>query len=197
MSQEIVFESFQSIARLSRDVVVTEKIDGTNAQVFIADDGTIMAGSRNRWLGLDKTEDAFGFGRWVKEHEEELRTMGPGRHFGEWWGAGIQRKYNTGEKRFSLFNVGRWSDNPEERGIDQATGQPRAARPACCFLVPVLYRGPFDTAKIDAVMNDLEETGSIAAPGFMRPEGIVVWHEHARTLFKKTIGDDGHKGARG
>lgn len=196
MNTEPAFESFQSIARLSRNVVVTEKIDGCNVQVFIAEDGTVKAGSRNRWLGLEKTEDQFGFCRWVKDHEDELRALGPGRHFGEWWGAGIQRKYGMSEKRFSLFNVARWSDDQEERGVDPATWLPRPPRPACCHVVPVLYRGPFDTATVDRALAFLALNGSRAAPGFTDPEGIVVWHEAARVLFKKTLGGDGHKGAR-
>jgi hypothetical protein len=186
------FESFASIARLSRTVVVTEKIDGTNAQVFISDDGQVRAGSRNRWLGLEKTEDAFGFARWAKEHEEELRQLGPGRHFGEWWGAGIQRRYGLTEKRFSLFNVARWSDDP----IARDPGEPIPARPACCHVVPVLYRGVFDLASIDGILERLKLGGSIAAPGFMKPEGVVIWHEAARVLFKKTLDGDGHKGQR-
>jgi hypothetical protein len=189
------FESFESIARLSRTCSVTEKIDGTNGQVFVADDGLVMAGSRNRWLGLEKTEDAFGFARWVKDHEDELRTgLGPGRHFGEWWGAGIQRRYGLAEKRFSLFNAARWSDDPAKRGVDPATGEPRPPRPACCHVVPVLYEGIFDTAAIDEVLTKLGTDGSTASPGFMKPEGIVIWHEAARKLFKKTLGGDGHKG---
>jgi hypothetical protein len=62
-----------------------------------------------------------------EEHRDDLLTLGPGRHFGEWWGAGIQRRYGLTEKRFSLFNVTRWGE----------------ARPACCHVVPTLYRGPF------------------------------------------------------
>ncbi len=192
-----LFESFASIARLSRDVVVTEKIDGTNGQIYISPDGPVFAGSRNRWLGTEKNDDAFGFGRWVKEHEDELRAgLGAGRHFGEWWGAGIQRRYGLDEKRFSLFNAARWSDDPGERGVDPETGLARPPRPDCCHVVPVLYRGAFDTALIDGLLANLESTGSKAAPGFMKPEGVVVWHEHARVMFKKTLGDDGHKGAR-
>ena len=42
------FQNFPKMARLTRDVIVTEKIDGTNAQVFIAENGTLMAGSRTR-----------------------------------------------------------------------------------------------------------------------------------------------------
>ena len=35
------FQEFPKMARLTREVIVTEKIDGTNAQVFIAEDGTV------------------------------------------------------------------------------------------------------------------------------------------------------------
>lgn len=174
------FEGFPSISRLSRECMITEKIDGTNAQVYVGEDGVVLAGSRNRWLGLEKTEDAFGFARWVKAHEEELRVgLGIGRHFGEWWGAGIQRRYGLAEKRFSLFNATRWTDD---------------VRPSCCHVVPVLYQGPFSTDFVDAALRELGTSGSAAAPGFMDPEGVVVWHESARVLFKKTLGDDGHRG---
>ena len=44
------FEPFVKIARLSREIIITEKIDGTNAQVFIDEAGNIFAGSRTRWL---------------------------------------------------------------------------------------------------------------------------------------------------
>ena len=37
------FEGFPKIARLSREIVVTEKIDGTNARVCITEDGRIFA----------------------------------------------------------------------------------------------------------------------------------------------------------
>jgi len=170
------FEGFPKIARLSREVIVTEKIDGTNAQVFVADDGTVRAGSRNRWI--EPGDDGFGFAAWVKAHADELRELGPGRHFGEWWGSGIQRRYGLtgGDKRLSLFNVSRWGDTD--------------ARPTCCSVVPVLYQGPFDTAAIDAALEDLRINGSRAAPGFMRPEGIIVFHTAGNVGFKKTLDKD-------
>ena len=79
------FKGFPKMARLSREIIVTEKIDGTNAQVFITDDGDVMAGSRTRWIYPG--DDNFGFAAWVQEHRDELLTLGPGQHFGEWWGA--------------------------------------------------------------------------------------------------------------
>lgn len=183
------FAEFPSIARLSREIVITEKIDGTNAQVHITEDGRLYAGSRTRWITPEA--DNFGFARWVQEHLAELMELGPGSHFGEWWGAGIQRKYGLNHKRFSLFNVGRWIECESRR-----TDEKQSVVPPCCCVVPVLWRGVFSTQQIDAILNGLEHDGSSAAPGFMQPEGIVIYHEKSRTLFKKTIGDDGHKGAR-
>jgi hypothetical protein len=39
-------------------------------------------------------------------------------------------------------------------------------------------------------MNTLKETGSIAAPGFMNPEGIVIFHTKGNLGFKKTFEKD-------
>ncbi len=174
------FVPFQKIGRLSREIVITEKIDGTNGVIQIGEDGSILAGSRSRWLGKDG--DNFGFGRWVEEHRDELIAgLGVGRHFGEWWGQGIQRKYGLTEKRWSLFNTSKWSDD--------------SVRPKCCHVVPVLWNGDFDTSEINRVMGLLAATGSQASPGFMRPEGIVIYHAQANVLFKKTFDkDDAGKG---
>jgi hypothetical protein len=166
------FVEFPKIARLSRETIVTEKIDGTNAQVHITEDGRIYAGSRSRWLTPE--DDNHGFAAWVHAHTPDLLALGPGSHFGEWWGAGIRRGYGLREKRFSLFNVDRWNVN----------------RPACCEVVPVLYRGDFDTAQVQLALENLRIGGSRAAPGFMNPEGVVVFHLAGRVGFKKTIHKD-------
>lgn len=166
------FVEFPKMPRLSREVVVTEKIDGTNSQVYITDDGDLFVGSRNRWITTQS--DNFEFAAWAHAHKDELLQLGPGAHFGEWWGAGIQRRYGLSEKRFSLFNVDRWGE----------------ARPACCHVVPVLYRGNFDTSAIDACLERLRENGSVASPGFMNPEGVVVFHIAGRVGFKKTLHKD-------
>jgi hypothetical protein len=36
------FTAFPKMARLQREVLISEKIDGTNAQVYITDDGKIL-----------------------------------------------------------------------------------------------------------------------------------------------------------
>lgn len=170
------FVEFPKIARLSREIIITEKIDGTNGVVFVSEDGgTVLAGSRSQWL---VGSDNFGFAKWVAENADELRRLGPGRHYGEWWGSGIQRGYGLpkGEKRFSLFNVSRWGDD--------------TARPACCHVVPTLYVGNFSTQTIQDMLDDLAVRGSQAAPGFMKPEGVVIFHPQGNVGFKKTIERD-------
>lgn len=167
------FAPFPKIPRLFRDVVITEKIDGTNASVLVTEDGDVQAASRTRWISPDS--DNFGFAAWVREHEEDLRVgLGPGHHFGEWWGRGIQRGYGLDHKRFSLFNVKKWGE----------------ARPACCHVVPVIWVGTFSTVAAGSALADLQHGGSRAAPGFMKPEGIVVFHTAGSVLFKATIERD-------
>jgi hypothetical protein len=183
------FKEFASIARLSRGMVVTEKIDGTNAQVHITEDGRLFAGSRNRWIVPEA--DNFGFAAWVRDHADELRTLGPGSHYGEWWGSGIQRGYGLekGEKRFSLFNVARWADDRDREKYP-------TDRPACCGVVPVLATEGFSTSRVDELLDGLAQYGSLAAPGFLQPEGVIVYHVASGQLFKKTLDkNDGHKGA--
>lgn len=195
------FITFPKIARYSREVIVTEKIDGTNACAFIGDNGEVLTGSRSRWITPD--DDNFGFAQWAEDHREELLTLGPGRHFGEWWGSGIQRGYGLpkGERRFSLFNVLRWCQHGESPQ-QIPTADPRIVKvqdvlPPCVGLVPVLWRGMFDELNVNRIMSELSAGGSHAAPGFGRPEGIVIFHVAGNVGFKKTLDKDGElKGKR-
>lgn len=188
------FLEFPKMARLSREVVITEKIDGTNAQVVITEDGQLLMGSRTQWITPEN--DNYGFAKWANENKDELLKLGTGRYFGEWWGSGIQRGYGLqkGEKRFSLFNTIRWAlfGTQPQRIITQ---DPRIEKyqevlPSCCGLVPVLYKGIFDTNIVDDVLQQLKEQGSAASKGFMRPEGVVVFHTAGNVGFKKTIDKD-------
>lgn len=182
------FVEFPKMARLSREVIVSEKIDGTNAQIYIElavaippelilaeqNGYALVAGSRTRWI--TPKDDNFGFASWAQANADELFKLGVGRHFGEWFGSGIQRGYGLKEKRLALFNVSRWDDP--------------ATRPACCHVVPTLWRGNFSDLNADLVLGELALFGSQAVPDFMKPEGIVVFHVAAGIGFKKTIEKD-------
>lgn len=206
------FKSWPKIARLAREVVCTEKIDGTNAAIHIerlkfGATGTleIRPGDVVDWLDGEATflrltaqsrtrlitvaDDNHGFARWVADNAAAIAaTLGEGIHYGEWWGYKINRGYGLakGDKRFSLFNTERWShlDGSQVPGL---------------WTVPVLATGllwdedgdPFgmDDPVTDAVLT-LREGGSVAAPGYDRPEGIVVFHTAGRVMFKYTLDGD-------
>ena len=153
---QMPFPKFGSIARLNREVVLTEKIDGTNALVQITrvplgtsidfsippfirawiDDSELDESGMptyelilrvgSRSRWLSTTDDNFNFAKWVKTNAQELLKLGVGNHYGEWYGQGIQRNYGLTHKRFALFNVSKWGDSD--------------VRPACCDVVPVLSR---------------------------------------------------------
>ena len=195
-----LFKPWPKIPRLNSECVITEKIDGTNAQILIldkriddvdvaamggqyveTDDGYVFAFSRKKqiWPGSDN----FGFASWVYENAQEIESvLGFGRHYGEWWGQGVQRGYGLKEKRFSLFDSHNydWLNVPEERkeyGVESNL-----------FSVPLLWRGKFSFEALEECLIVLREEGSIAAPGYDRPEGLVVHFRDAHQNFK-VIGD--------
>lgn len=181
----IEFQPWPSIARINRDCVITEKIDGSNAAIVITEEDEFATQSRKRIITPE--DDNFGFARWAHERKEELiKILGPGRHFGEWWGSGIQRGYGIpkGEKRFSLFNTPRWRDTelPHELGL---------------YMVPELFAGHFTTSNIELTKADLWNRGSVASPGFSSPEGIVVFHTASRTAYKSTFDECDEYGFNG
>ncbi len=188
------FKPFSKIPRLYSECRITEKIDGTNACVEVVGCGelgfAVAACSRTRrlvtigpamepeWHQRDsrgRPVDNYGFGAWVVANAIELTKLGPGRHFGEWWGQGIQRGYGLSEKRFSAF----W--------------RPETA-PECVRKVPVLFEGPFEYSHLVSVGHELNINGSLAASGFMRPEGVVVTFK-AGPSFKVILNGDDAKRA--
>ncbi len=172
------FRGFPKIPRLRREILITEKIDGTNGCVVVDENGDVTAQSRNR--AITPAADNAGFAKWVEQNKTVLAEgLGAGYHFGEWWGVGIQRGYGLRERRFSLFNVTRWEDALTMELIDVGVDT-----------VPALLSGPMSDDTIESALNILREEGSIAAPGYMKPEGIVVFHKQSGHLYKVLLEND-------
>ena len=209
------FRKYPSIPRYRKDIQVTEKIDGTNAAVLITDTAEytyeeykqvpeeeisssgpsyrVQAQSRSRIITPGKKTDNHGFAAWTYANAEALAALlGPGCHYGEWWGSGINRGYGlkNGEKHFTLFNRDRYAD---------LEPTPLLSR------VPLLYEGPASYRAgghlVDAVeftMANLKLTGSKTpfASGYDNPEGVVVFHTASRNLYKVTYEYDEGKWTR-
>jgi RNA ligase-like protein len=246
------FQEWPKIGRLNRDILVTEKLDGTNAAIGIVEEAVQVAPptlepgvftdlgtfkmvtrvyAQSRTRIITPLDDNAGFAAWVEKNQEVLiRTLGPGLHFGEWWGVSIGRGYGMSERRFSLFNTARWTKPEGAAALEQARKEGVAI-----YTVPVLYNGPWTgmlgyidgTQEIapeatalpwlvldeaqkwpevegqqnprprfapNFILEWLARVGSQAAPGFMKPEGIVVYHRGSDALFKATIeNDEKHK----
>lgn len=188
-----MFKAWPKIPRLTNEIYhISEKIDGTNAAIIIqplphisegkeptypqplytfytetADAYGVWAQSRTRLITPE--DDNFGFAKWVKENADTLiKDLGPGYYYGEWWGSGINRGYGLDHKRFSLFNPTKQS--------------------SVCYNVPILC-----SCEQYALMSDINacittlKDGSVAAPGYMRPEGLVLYAEQAKTYWKVII----------
>jgi len=198
------FVEWPKTNRLFRDVVVTEKLDGTNSAIHISAlpdlepplwdewspeactlivDGiryVISAQSRRRVIAPGS--DNYGFAAWVYDNAETLVGMlGEGLHFGEWWGQGIQRRYGRPYKTFSLFNTERWKIAGHEEGEEISVGA------GAVSAVPVLYEGVFSEGQIRAALTRLRDGGSVAAPGFLDPEGVCIFHTQTRNVMKVTL----------
>lgn len=196
----IEFKAWPKVPRLFRDVVITEKIDGTNAAVVIekhdkewgligdafaavlGKDGNFYAvGAQSRTRLISPEQDNHGFAVWVLNNAAALvEVLGEGTHYGEWWGSGINRGYGApkGEKYFSLFNTSRWGEALTDQWPEELD------------VVPVLYEGEFFHGAVQDALSTLRKGGSFARPGFFRPEGIVLFHKAANQMFKVTLEND-------
>ncbi len=164
------FKSWPKTPRFNAfNIQVTEKIDGTNACIYVGADGEFHCQSRSKIITPD--DDNYGFARWAYERKDELMKLGHGYHFGEWYGNGIQRRYSLPEKRFALFN----------------TFRPQESLPDGVSIVPVLYNGLFDMEKLTEIEHNLKTTGSVAAPGFMDVEGFVIYFYTSKERVKWII----------
>lgn len=180
-----MFTPMESIPRRSKDIVITEKIDWTNASVIVDEFGNVSAGSKNRIISIDN--DNYWFARWVDQNKEQLKLLGEWCHRWEWRWQGIQDWYTMDRKIFSLFAVHRWGDG--------------MLRPVCCDVVPILYSWENRPWVIQETMEALLSTGSVAAKkygvSFYKPEGVVIYHTASKQLYKKTFDNDAWKRTKG
>ena len=147
------------------EVVVTEKLHGTNGRFVVDADGRLHVGSHRTWKQVDGTTV------WARVAEQYGLREKLARHpglvfFGEVYGSGVQdMTYGHAGGRLSLafFDV-----------FDSVTGDYLSHGAAETMLgelalptVPVLYRGPLDVALLSRLAEEDSVHGGIR-------EGVVV-----------------------
>ena len=154
---------------LFRDVTISEKIDGTNAQVFVvAEDrgrrqpGRGLGGSlRKRTTSVSRRGSPIMLTSCASSAQDVISA--------EWYGRGIQRRYGLQDRRFALFN--------------SCTDGPRSARRAAA-IVPVLTTRTMGADVVSECLETLRSGGSLARSGFHAPGGIVIYHHASGGMFR-------------
>lgn len=195
-------------------MTISEKIDGSNAAVIVTlavegveayednlqalgavavvrfDNMTFLVGAQSRNRLVFPGADNYGFAAWVKDNALGLAArLGQGTHYGEWWGAGIQCGYGLkgSNKRFSLFNVHRYTQIVRDNAY---SGDYDESWVPGLRVVPTLFTGPYSEDTIRLALDNLENTGSVAEPGWAKPEGIIIFHHAAGQVFKVLLESD-------
>lgn len=172
------FQKYQHIERLGTSethgildgmVWVFPKIDGSNSQLFVDEDGRLMAGSRNRELTL--ASDNAGFFNWACSKDiffDFFKKYPNLRLYGEWLVPHTLKTYSESAWRnFYVFDVMRedgsylpyeqYSGLMEEFGIEYIP-------PICKVENPTLER----------IQAQLENNGYLIKNGEGIGEGIVI-----------------------
>lgn len=179
------FEAWPKISRYTGlNVVISEKIDGTNACINIDQDGK-MQNCQSRTRIIDRHNDNFGFANWAWDNQERIENLlGPGRHFGEWAGPGIQNNpLNLTERYFLLFNTYRWY---YKLNLYEDHGNIKS--------VPLLYTGLFTEGIVEKTMRELKEAREASK---QKPEGIIIYWPGSRSYEKLTYEHTQGKWAKG
>jgi RNA ligase (TIGR02306 family) len=164
--------NFPGVFAEGEDVVVTEKLHGTNCRVGVVE-GETMAGSmevrRVRPAEGAEASNTYWFPTTLAGVKELLAELSASHRqvilFGEVFGSKVQnlnygRKGEFGFAAFDLLADGRYLDAPEFEALCSKHGVPT---------VPVLRRGPFSLE----VVKRLAEGPTTLGGGHVR-EGVVV-----------------------
>lgn len=158
------------------EVIATEKVHGTNAR-FGWIDGDYMVGSHNQQKHPEGEHNVYSLISKKLGLKKLLKGKGNIIVFGEIYGPGIQKNFTYGatETKLIVFDIvreGRYLDYDEFEKLAKELGLETA---------PVIYRGPFDIAKIKE-LAELDSTVS-TIPKSIR-EGLVVRGVTGHTILK-------------
>jgi len=172
------FQKYQHIERLGTSethgildgmVWVFPKIDGSNSQLFVDEDGRLMAGSRNRELTL--ASDNAGFFNWAVyqgvffnffEEHPDLRL------YGEWLCPHTLRTYRDDAWRnFYVFDVMR----EDGSYLTYEEYQPLMEKFGIEYIPPICK---VENPTIERIQAQLEKNGYLIKDGMGIGEGIVI-----------------------
>lgn len=195
------FKSYMHVERYGNSEVegiehgtcfVFPKIDGTNASVWLGDDGLVKAGSRTRQLSLDA--DNAGFLAWVEKQDNlkaYLLANPTHRLYGEWLVPHTLKTYRQDAwRRFWIFDVQAddtylsydvYNVELQKHGLDYVVPMFRAENIHLEYLIKALEKNTF----LIQEGAGLGEGVVVKNYDFINRYGNVVWAKVVRQEFKE------------
>lgn len=161
------------------------KIDGTNSQVWLSDDGNVHAGSRNRELTLEK--DNGGFYAYILQQENIKKCLMENptlRLFGEWLIPHSLRTYRDEcWRKFYVFDV------VEELGNDEFRYLPYEEYKELCEKYNIEYLPPIaiiNNPSYENLIALLDRNVFLIKDGCGVGEGIVIKRYNYKNKYGRT-----------
>lgn len=186
------FRRYMHIERFGNDEVqgielgecyVFPKLDGTNASVWISDDGYLQAGSRNRHLSLE--QDNAGFFNHIVEDQDVFSLLKAYPHwilYGEWLVPHSLKTYRDSAWRtFYVFDV---YDTNEGRYLHYDEYAATLDAHSVEYLTPLAV---YNNVTYDNLLKELEKNNFLIKDGEGTGEGVVVKNYSFENRFGRTV----------
>ncbi len=171
---------------------VFPKIDGTNASVWLGDDGTLQAGSRKRHLTLE--QDNAGFYAWALKQEHLLAYLQANpthRLFGEWLVPHSLKTYKEDAwRKFYVFDVA--IDKTEEeilhaqdsklKYLSYEVYQPVLEKYDIAYIPPITV---LENASYEDFVKQIEKNVFLIEEGKGVGEGVVIKNYEFRNKYNR------------
>jgi hypothetical protein len=186
------FKKYQHIERFGNtevegielgECLIFPKIDGTNGSVWVDDNYTIKAGSRNRELTLDN--DNAGFYNWVLNSniKKYLSKHPTHRLYGEWLVPHSLRTYRDDSwRRFYIFDVTIDKEDDEVEYIPYDIYKPLLEEFNLDYIPPI---AKIKNATYESFIKCLEQNIFLIKDGQGTGEGIVIKNYDYYNRFKR------------
>ncbi|TVY09848.1 RNA ligase family protein [Paenibacillus cremeus] len=194
------FRKYQHLERYSTDEVdgielgeclVFPKLDGTNASVWLDDEGNVKAGSRNRELSLDK--DNAGFYAYIltnKNIEAYLKKHPTHRLYGEFLVPHTIKTYREDAwRRFYIFDVTIDKDEEHVEYIPYDIYKPMLEEFELDYIAPLVK---LKNGTYESFIKTLEQNNFLIKDGQGNGEGIVIknydfYNKYKRQTWAKIV----------
>lgn len=189
------FKKYQHLERFGNDEVegielgklyIFPKLDGTNAQVWLDDEGNIKAGSRNRELTLEK--DNAGFYKFVLENEnikKYLEKHPTHRLYGEFLVPHSLKTYREDAwRRFYIFDVCLDKENGSVEYIPYDIYKPLVEEFGLDYIPPIVT---MTNGSYEYFIRTLDNNTFMIQDGKGIGEGIVIKNYDYYNKYKRQI----------